>query len=147
VVDAQAALVPGRPSSGQARLQGPEDWHPLVASLGLRALVAELASNCEFDAWDGVRLRLNLDPAGEHTQIASAEERLRGALAEALGTPVTLEIRVRKPEQDTPARRRVRQEAERYAQAEAQLHADPVALGLKERFEAEWVPDSIRPWD
>ena len=33
--------------------------------------------------------------------------------AEALGVPVTLEIRVRRPDQDTPAQRRVRQEAER----------------------------------
>ncbi len=135
------------PAVAKARLQGPEDWHPLVASLGLRALAAELASNCQLASWDGARLCLNLDPAGENTQIPSAVERLRSALAGALGTPVTLDIQVRKPEQDTPARRRVRQDAERQAQAVAGMHADPVALGLKERFDAEWVPDSIRPAD
>ena len=145
--NAPVALAPVRHSAGEVRLQGPEDWHPLVASLRLRAAAAELATNCEFASWDGARLRLNLDPAGEHMQIPSAVERLRGALAEALGTAVTLEIRVRKPEQDTPARRRVRQETERQAEAEAQMHADPVALGLQERFDADWVPDSIRPCD
>ncbi len=145
--DSQAAPAPVRRLARQVRLQAQEDWHPLVASLGLRAAAAELAANCEFASWDGARLRLNLDPAGEHMQVPSAVERLRGALAEALGTPMTLEIRVRKPEQDTPARRRVRQEAERQAQAEAQMQADPVALRLQERFDAEWVPDSIRPWD
>jgi DNA polymerase III subunit gamma/tau len=136
-----------RPAGRQLRLQGPEDWHPLVAGLALRAAAAELATNCEFVSWDGARLRLNLDPAGEHMQIPSAVERLRGALAGALGTPVTLEIRVRKPEQDTPARRRVRQDAEHQAQTEAQMQADPVVLRLQERFDAEWVPDSIRPWE
>ncbi len=145
--NAPAATAPGRPFSLQVRLQGPEDWHRLVASLGLRAAAAELATNCAFASWDGIRLRLNLDPAGEHMQIPSAVERLRGALADALGAQVALEISVRKPEQDTPARRRVRQEAERQAEAETQIHGDPVALRLQERFDAEWVPDSIRPWD
>jgi DNA polymerase-3 subunit gamma/tau len=143
----RAASAPEGHSLGQARLRCPADWHSLVASLGLRAAAAELASNCEFASWEGARLRLNLDPAGEHMKIASAEERLRSALAEALGTPVVLEIQVRQPGQDTPARRRLRQEAERQTEAEAQMRADPVALGLEERFDAEWVPDSIRPWE
>lgn len=147
IVDTKAASGGAPPPIRQVRLQGPEDWHPLVANLGLRAAAAELATNCQFVSWDGVRLHLNLDPAGEHMQIPSAVERLRSALAEALGAAVTLEIRVRNPEQDTPARRRLRQEAERQAQAEAEMNADPVALRLQERFDAEWVPGSIRPSD
>ena len=138
---------PARPAMAQSRLQGPEDWHPLVVGLGLRGLAAELANNCAFLAWDGTRLRLSLDPAAEHTQIPSAVDRLREALAGALGTPLALEIRLGQAEQDTPTQRRARHEAERQAQAEEQLRTDPVALGLVERFDAEWVPDSIRPWD
>jgi DNA polymerase-3 subunit gamma/tau len=133
-------LVPGR-------LQGPEDWHPLVARLGLRAIAAELANNCEFASWDGTRLCLNLDPAGQQMHVPAAEERLRSALAEALGVAVTLEIRVRRTDQDTPAQRRARQEAERLLGAQTQMQTDPVVQGLKERFDAEWVPDSIKPWD
>jgi DNA polymerase III subunit gamma/tau len=132
---------------GGFRLQGPEDWHPLVARLGLRAVAAELANNCEFASWDGVRLCLNLDPAGQQMHVPTAEQRLRGALAEVLGTSVDLEIRVRRPDQDTPAKRRERQETERQVGAQTQMQTDPVALGLKERFDAEWVPDSIKPWD
>jgi DNA polymerase-3 subunit gamma/tau len=79
--------------------------------------------------------------------VPAAEQRLRVALAGALGLPVTLEIRVRRSDQDTPAQRRVRQEAERQLGAQTQMQTDPVALGLKERFDAEWVPDSIKPWD
>jgi DNA polymerase-3 subunit gamma/tau len=142
-----SASARGDVASSPARLQVEEDWHPLVSRLGLRALAAELAANCGFGGWDGARLTLNLDPAGEHTRIPAAVERLRSALCEALGMPVTLDIQVRKPKQDTPAQRRVRAEAERQAQAEAQMQADPVALGLKDRFDADWVPDSIRPWD
>lgn len=129
------------------RLQGPEDWHPLVARLRLRAVAAELANNCEFASWDGARLCLNLDPAGQQMHVPAAEQRLRSALAEVLGTSVDLEIRVRRPDQDTPAQRRARQEAERQLGAQTQLQTDPVAMGLKERFDAEWVPDSIKPWD
>ena len=36
-VNAPAAAAPGPPLSRQVRLQGPEDWHRLVARLGLRA--------------------------------------------------------------------------------------------------------------
>jgi DNA polymerase-3 subunit gamma/tau len=129
------------------RLQGPEDWHPLVARLGLRAIAAELANNCEFVSWDGTRLCLNLDPAGQQMHVPAAEERLRSALVAALGVPVTLEIRVRRTDQDTPAQRRARQEAERRLGAQTQMQTDPVVQGLKERFDAEWVPDSIKPWD
>jgi DNA polymerase III subunit gamma/tau len=133
--------------AASGRLQGPEDWHPLVARLGLRAIAAELANNCEFASWDGTRLCLNLDPAGQQMHVPAAEERLRGALAEVLGVPVILEIRVRRTDQDTPAQRRARQEAERLLGAQTQMQADPVVQGLKERFDAEWVPDSIKPWD
>ena len=140
--------TPPTPStSGGERLQGPEDWHPLVARLGLRGVAAELANNCEFASWDGARLCLNLDPAGQQMHVPTAEQRLRSALAEVLGTQVDLEIRVRRPDQDTPAQRRVRQETERQLGAQTQMQTDPVALGLKERFGAEWVPDSIKPWD
>lgn len=139
------APVPSAPHG--FRLQGPEDWHPLVARLRLRAVAAELANNCEFASWDGARLCLNLDPSGQQMHVPAAEQRLRNALAEVLGTPVDLEIRVRRPDQDTPAQRRARQEAERQLGAQTQLQTDPVAMGLKERFDAEWVPDSIKPWD
>jgi DNA polymerase-3 subunit gamma/tau len=139
---------PSAPSiPGGFRLQGPEDWHPLVARLGLRAVAAELANNCEFASWDGARLCLNLDPAGQQMHVPTAEQRLRSALAGVLGTPVDLEIRVCRPDQDTPAKRRVRQETERQLGAQTQMQTDPVALGLKERFDAEWVPESIKPWD
>ncbi|MBN2886447.1 MAG: DNA polymerase III subunit gamma/tau [Chromatiaceae bacterium] len=123
------------------------DWHRLVASLGLRGLAAELANHCALDAYAGGCLRLRLDPAAEHLNIASTQERLRLALEERLGQPLRIEIAVARPEQETLARRRQREAGERQREAEATLREDAVARALRDEFEADWVAGSIRPLD
>ncbi|MGB5466559.1 MAG: DNA polymerase III subunit gamma/tau, partial [Sedimenticolaceae bacterium] len=39
------------------------DWRGFIACLGLKGMAAQLAENCVFEAWDGKRLALRLDPA------------------------------------------------------------------------------------
>jgi DNA polymerase-3 subunit gamma/tau len=46
---------------------------------------------------------------------------------------------------ETPASRDARDAAERVAEAESIMEADPVAGELKRRFDADWIPGSIRP--
>jgi DNA polymerase-3 subunit gamma/tau len=141
-----AAAGGARPSASIS-LAGPEDWHRLVAGLGLRGIASELASNCDFGGWDGRRLSLILDPACQHMRVARAEERLQAALAGALGDQAKVEIRIAQSAGETPARRRARLAAERQADAEASMRDDPVAHMLQEQFDARWLNHSIEATD
>ncbi len=148
-----AAETPPRP------LAGAEDWHRLVAALPLAGLASQLAAHCSLVSWDGKHLRLALADSLSNLRVAGAEQRLGAALAKALGCEVALSIdRVAanagggegtEPPRlvDTPAGRDAREAAERVAAAEATLAGDPVVSELKRRFDADWVPGSIRPTD
>jgi DNA polymerase-3 subunit gamma/tau len=128
-----------------APLAGEADWLALVGQLDLGGFARELANHCAFVGRDGKRLRLALDPALSNLRVAGAEQRLGAALAEALGREVALEIETGHPPAETLARRRARNDAARQAQAEALMQDDPIARDLQSRFDARWVPESIRP--
>lgn len=144
-VEAVAGItVPESHPRGQG-LRGPEDWHQLVAGLGVGGVASELANNCELAGWDGHRLSLMLGPECENLRGTSAEERLKGALAGVLGEGLEVEIRISHPEHETPAQRRVRHRAQHQATAEALMEDDPVVRSLRDEFDARWVPGSIEP--
>jgi DNA polymerase-3 subunit gamma/tau len=125
----------------------PSDWHRMVAVLDLGGIARQLASNCLYESWDGERLVLKLDPVHKHMRVESSEHRLRRALEEYLGCRVQLDIRVSKPEAETPAEREARQRTERQQQAENALATDPLVQAMGEQFGAKLVPGSVRPAD
>jgi DNA polymerase-3 subunit gamma/tau len=129
------------------RLGSTDDWHRLVAGLQLGGVARQLAHNCTLVAWTGERLTLALDPTAEQLRARGTEQRLREALERSLGVPVQLELQVARPQQETPAQRRIREGEERQRQAEETMDQDPVALRLREQLDAEWVPGSVRPSD
>jgi len=126
-------------------LHSSEDWHRLVAGLGLGGVASQLASNCGLAGWDGRRLALTLAPECQNLRVPSAEERLQGALAEVLGKELKMEIRISRPDRETPAQRQIWQDTRRQAQAEALMEDDPVVRSLRDEFDARWVPGSIEP--
>jgi DNA polymerase-3 subunit gamma/tau len=142
-----AAAVSAPAAQGAPRLAGAEDWHALVARLGLGGVTSELAGNCEIGAWDGERLVLTLDPACEHLKVPTAEARLREALTAELGAGVRLELAIARPEGETPARRRAREVAERQARAEVAIENDPVVVTLRDELGARIIPGTIAPAD
>ncbi|NBC13221.1 MAG: DNA polymerase III subunit gamma/tau [Gammaproteobacteria bacterium] len=143
-------------------LDNAEDWHRLVESLPVAGLARQLAAHCALAAWDGKTLRLSLASSLANLRVAGAEQRLGAALAATLGCEVALRIELSQPGggddaaaparqsgtqqlAETPAGREARGAAERVAAAEAVMDADAVAGELKRRFDADWVPGSIRP--
>jgi len=131
-----------------------------VAALPLSGLASQLAAHCALVSWDGKTLRLGLAESLANLRVAGAEQRLGAALAKALGREVTLSIDTGPAAAasgddgadaagfaETPAGRDARNAAERVAAAEATMDADQVASELKHRFDADWVPGSIRPTD
>jgi len=134
-----------REPMGPDSLRSPEDWHRLVADLGLGGVASQLANNCELAGWDGRRLSLTLDPTCQNLRVASAEERLKGALTKVLGAGIEVQLRIAHPERETPAQRQVHQQAQRRVEAEALMEADPVVRSLQDELDARWVPGSIEP--
>ncbi|TVQ88435.1 MAG: DNA polymerase III subunit gamma/tau [Chromatiaceae bacterium] len=141
---------PQRPS-----LTGPEDWYRLVQGMALTGLASQLVQHCAFRHWDGRRLCLHLDPSLRHLRAAAVEARLTEALSVALGGTVRLEIDASAPADAsasargtaTPAARRAEDQARHRAAAADLLAADPAACELQQRFDADWLPDSIQAAD
>lgn len=124
-----------------------QDWHALVKGLALGGMSRQLANNCDLVSQDAGVLCLGLDPAFEGLRTSLTEESLVKALQERLGAELKVQIRVLKPEAETPAQRDLRLRGERQRQAEQALERDPDARALQERFGAELLPGSVKPLD
>ncbi len=149
---ARATPAPEQSPSGvrddaAPQLNSTADWHRLVDRLGVGGIASQLAHNCALVGCTDGRLILSLDPAAEQLRSAGTEQRLREALEGVLGGPLKIEIEVSNPEQETPAQRRVREQAERQRAAVQSMDDDPVVLRLREQLDAHWVPGSVEPTD
>ena len=133
------------PKLQHSRLDGREDWHALVDALGLGGVTSELARNCELNSWDGHRLVLVLDPTSQRLRVDVAEQRLRESLRGALGEGLALEIRVSRPQGETPSQRRAREQAEQQAAAEAAMEVDPVVQTLRSELGARLISGTVAP--
>ncbi len=135
------------PPAAPARLQTVDDWHALVASLGLQAMAKQLAENCEFESWDGKQLNLRLDAGRQGVRVGASEKRMTEALKKALGADINVGIRIANTETETPAQREQRLQRERQEQAERNLMQDPVVQALQDNFGATLTPGSIQALD
>ncbi len=138
---------PASPVAAPVSLKNNTDWQQLVRGLGLGGIARELAYNCAFRDYSNGRLQLQLDPSIAHLRAPNGLASFKEALERALGGPLTLDIQLGSPAQETPAQRQARVSAARQQAAEARLETDPIAQSLQERFKAQWVPGSIRPED
>lgn len=141
------ATAGGGRATGTPALASTADWHRLVNGLRVGGVASQLAHNCTLLDWTAGRLTLALDPAAEQLRSRGTEQRLREALEGTLGVPVQLDIQVARPQQETPAQRRIREREERQRRAQEAMDQDPVVLGLREQLDAQWVPGSVQPTD
>jgi DNA polymerase-3 subunit gamma/tau len=143
----ETVSVPSRAepkSEPVAEVTSADDWESILAQADLKGLAMELARHCALQSWDGRRLTLGLASGHLHLKVAGAEQRLAQALARVLGSELRLEIVTDVAPTETPAQRRARDDAQRLAEAEHALQADPVVSRLCERFDAEQIPGSLR---
>ena len=122
-------------------------WLDICPRLGVAGLTASIAAHCQLVAIDGAVWRLHLDPGHSALYNDNHRQRLQKAIAELEGTPVTLEVQVQAPDQETPAIAAARQRIARQQQAEASIQADPLVQALINDFAAQICADSIRPID
>ena len=131
------------PVKGKAVTQ---DWRQILEGLAVSGLVRQLAANCLLLAQDGNTIRLGLDDGHKQLLNPKAEQRLQQALGEYFDADIRLEIETYTDDStETPAQAATREKNERQRQAEQSVEEDGFVQAMKETFNAEIVPGSVRP--
>jgi DNA polymerase III subunit gamma/tau len=145
----------GAPASGAARVAGGstasedagigESWSTLIARLELGGAARQLASNCQMMGRHGNVLRLALDARNKHMRTPAQEDKLAQALSRYFGQPIRLEFEAAAAGIETPALAEQRASMEDLDAARRAFESDPGVQGLRERFGASLLPDTVRP--
>ena len=122
-------------------------WLEIYPRLGVAGLTQSIAAHCQLVSNDNAVWRLHLDPG--HSALYNENHRLRlqNAIIELQGQPLTLEVVVQAPDQETPAVAAARRRVARQKEAEASIQGDPLVQALITDFAAQICADSIRPVD
>jgi len=133
------------PAAPAQALQFDGNWAGLVEAMNLRGMVKQLAVNCTLAAKSANEVRLTLSQ--EHQQLLSAalQSKLEEALCSSLQQKLKLHIELGVSEIESPAQTEARNVADRQQSAEESIQQDPMVQALKENFNAEIVPNSVKP--
>jgi len=139
----QASVGPAMPAPAASAPEPGADWNTIVARLGLKGIVQQLALNCVLQEREENTLRLLLEPAHAQLRSKNAEERLQAALEAYYGEAIRLHIQVGVPDIMTPARQQAERQRERQQAAVDTIIQDPNVQALCETFSARVKPGSI----
>ena len=127
---------------------GSQDWRQILEGLAVSGMVRQLAANCLLLEQDGTTIRLGLGEGHRQLLNAKAEKRLQQALGEYFDANIRLEITTHTDDNtETPAQAELREKNQRQLQAEKSIEEDGFVQAMKETFNAEVVPGSVRPSD
>ena len=120
-----------------------DDWLAVVAQLKLTGLTRELVQQAELVEHDhqAIKLRVPIKTLLNGGTL----DKLKAALAEHFGRPIAVTVEVGAVQGATAAAVRQGERAERQADAEAAIRADPFVQALVKDFGASIVPGSIKP--
>jgi DNA polymerase III subunit gamma/tau len=122
------------------------DWRDVVNALGLGGLVKQLAINCTMKQRDGCNIVLQIASGHSNLVNPKAKQRLQQALGEYFSIDAQLEIRVvEQIENESPAQTVQRETEQRQQQAVEAINEDSFTQTLKETFNAEIIPGSVKP--
>jgi DNA polymerase-3 subunit gamma/tau len=105
----------------------------------------QLASHCALVSRRGGVVRLALDPRVKFVRTPSQEDKLAQALSKYYGETVRLEFTSATVEAETPAQAEQRASKQELESARQAFETDPGVQGLRERFGATLLPDTVRP--
>ncbi|HVW69477.1 MAG TPA: DNA polymerase III subunit gamma/tau C-terminal domain-containing protein [Steroidobacteraceae bacterium] len=120
-------------------------WASIINQMDLQGSPRQLASHCVFLGRQGGLVRLALDPGVKFVRTGSQEEKLAQALSRYYGETVRVEITVAPSDVETPAQAELRTSQEELANARQAFETDPGVQGLRERFGATLLTDTVRP--
>ena len=122
------------------------NWREIVDALGLGGLVKQLAINCTFKQREDNTVDLEIESGHSNLINPKAKQRLQQALGEYFNIDANLNIKiVQQIETESPAKTVQRETSERQQQAEQSIDEDSFAQSLKEQFNAEIIPGSVKP--
>lgn len=136
--------APVRPSD-EGPLLANEPWVTFIDRLGLTGLTQNLAMQAVVQKVDGQHLVFVMDARHYDLLNQNHRQRIVQALETVLGAPLNVEFIVGEAEWESPARYRRRLQAERQAQAVAEIKADPHVAALVQAFDAVVLEDTIKP--
>jgi DNA polymerase-3 subunit gamma/tau len=146
---ASAGAAGGAPGAGSAAdAVGATDsgpWATIVNALELSGAARQLASHCVFIGRHGAVVRLALDARNQPMRTPAQEEKLAQALSRYFGEPVRLEFQAGGAGAESPAQAQRRVSEQELAAARRAFEADPGVQGLRERFGAAVLTDTVRP--
>ncbi len=125
-----------------------DGWAAFADVSDLDGITRELVMNMMPVRLEGDTLELMLDDASRNLLRDGRVEKIRERCSAYLGRTLRLEVRAGSLEEipgESPARRREWENRERRARAEKTFRDDPNVRELMDRFDAEVVPDSVRP--
>ena len=93
----------------------------------------------------GAVVRLALDARNKNMRTPAQEEKLTQALSRYFGQPMRVEFETAAPGAETPAQAGQRASLQDLDAARRAFEADPGVQGLRERFGATLLPDTVRP--
>ncbi len=124
-----------------------ETWSAFAESAPVTGLVKELVMNMEFIGVDDGVITCRLDPVLAHLQKPARLKSLGEAVKARFGTAYRLQVNVEGAADEalTPAVRRARRMQAEHEAAVKGLQDDPELSVFINQFEAEVVPDTVRP--
>jgi DNA polymerase-3 subunit gamma/tau len=137
--------APAPPKPAAAVPTAGDNWSGVVAQLKLGGLSRELAHNTTLESRSEGAISLIVDDSRAQLLNRDREAELKAALEAHFGQPLRLNIKLGKPQGETPTQERQRVHSERQQAAVAAIEGDPNVLALKEQFNARVNPGSIRP--
>jgi DNA polymerase III subunit gamma/tau len=135
----------GAAAAAPATAAPSSEWAGIVSQLELTGAARQLASHCVLLGRQGAVVRLSLDPRNQLVRTPATEERLAQALSRHFGERVRLEFQSATQGAETPALLARRASEAELAAARGAFEEDPGVKGLRERFGASVLPDTVRP--
>ena len=120
-------------------------WAAILNQLDLQGAARQLASHCALVGRQGGLVRLALDPRVKFVRTPAQEEKLAQALSRFYGETVRVEFTSTMPDTETPAQAEQRASQQELETARQAFESDPGVQGLRERFGATLLPDTVRP--
>jgi DNA polymerase III subunit gamma/tau len=141
--NAPHAPAPGTPINGASSTDG--SWSAILNQLDLQGSPRELARHCVLLGRQGGLVRLALDPRVKFVRTPTQEEKLAQALSRYHGETIRIEITMASGDVETPAQAEQRVSQQELEGARQAFESDPGVQGLRERFGATLLPDTVRP--
>ena len=140
-VSVQAAATPAVTATAVS-----SDWREIVNALGLGGLVKQLAINCTVKKREGNNIVLQIETGHTNLINPKAKQRLQQALGEYFNIEARLEIEVVSTiSSESPAQTVQREAEQRQQRAVRSINEDSFTQSLKEKFNAEIIPGSVKP--